>query len=1346
MAVCPPLGGWLETDPTWVTSEDEDSDGSVPGYVLDANLWSGWKGSPRSASWRLTFDLQTSVTLSRIRIWKYGGALDVTVSRFVSSRRQWNVVTQQTGVELSHSHATELRGFRHATAQDWRLQFADWSLSTQITEVEFFQACSGFDMQVCTDGNCDVYEVLCDEIVDCDDFSDESNCTNPTSVSVPDDRCTTGEKTCSNGNCVGLSEVCDGTDHCGDGSDELACPVGACRNGGVFHLSTRCDGLDDCGDNSDEQNCNCYYLQDKGTSYRGRSNRDGSCQFWTSQYPHSHNHTPEAYPSAGLEQNYCRNPDGKDRPWCYTNNPFVRWMYCADVFACDAKPTRCFYASDNGKSYAGHINRAGGRVCQRWDSQSPHSHPHTPQAHPDAGLEENFCRNPDNKERPWCYTTDVVWRWSYCDVMECQDPTSVSVPDGRCRLPIHISCKERCGIHYVDAERCNCDKDCRVFGDCCKDFEEVCSDIAEMTPDHRDKKWRCVPGFFKGTSSWLVGDCPDDWADDVTRQQCIKDVDSFNPSDLTYRMPVQEVSTSVPYKNIFCAFCNNISLADVVAWDSTVECTGLITSSTHTAPNTQVYHTIIGNDTECLGINRLAFVNPYSRKCFYHEVDSSSINCNESACMSYRLYMKSGYGSYHHFKPYNNIHCALCEGMSPAAVTELTPCTFYGGSVHNCFPNCISLTHLFNFDDDDDKSSSSTHCPLGSVYDPFVDTCRLLKDDQTTDGPANKSVSLQNCSEPALSFTAEEFHVLPNGSVHLLSSNVTCPAEQVAIQNTSALVCGECILQYFSNHTRGGETTNPWEADQGYLTLGLVVVSAVAVVAFVVYSARPEQWKKMSGKLKVQMILCMTIAESLFVGRVLVDPGPACIGLAILLHYLLLASFSSMNALALDLFLTFRQHAERASLRKYMLYTWLMPVLFVGLTAFVDFCPCSSIRVGYGQNACWIGNPIGSLVVFGAPVLCALLVNLVLIIHTLLAIRKSFKIADAALVRSDSSKAWVYLRISFLTGFTWIIGFVLPYAHSRALEYIFIVLNASQGLLLTLLLTLTSDVMLTWMTKIRERFRPSKPRQGAGRRTTATASNQKSSARATKATVAGTNTTDIEMATRGRNTKAKAAAGPKPATDMPVTARVRNTKVKAAGTDPATDIPMKALVRNTEAKVAGADPATDIPMKALVRNTEAKVAGADPATDIPMKALVRNTEAKVAGADPATDIAMKALVRNTEAKVAGADPATDIPMKALVRNTGAKVAGADPATDIPMKALVRNTEAKVAGADPATDIAMKALVRNTEAKVAGADPATDIPMKALVRNTEAKVAGADPATDIPMKALAHMHVEEIEEH
>ena len=34
------------------------------------------------------------------------------------------------------------------------------------------------------------------------------------------------------------------------------------------------------------------------------------------------------YPDKGFDDNYCRNPDGKPRPWCFTLDPNTRWEFC----------------------------------------------------------------------------------------------------------------------------------------------------------------------------------------------------------------------------------------------------------------------------------------------------------------------------------------------------------------------------------------------------------------------------------------------------------------------------------------------------------------------------------------------------------------------------------------------------------------------------------------------------------------------------------------------------------------------------------------------------------------------------------------------------------------------------------------------------------------------------------------------------------------------------------------------------------------------------------------------------------------------------------------------------------
>lgn len=51
------------------------------------------------------------------------------------------------------------------------------------------------------------------------------------------------------------------------------------------------------------------------------------------------------------------------------------------------------------------------------------------------GLENNYCRNPDNEKMPWCYTTDTETRWEYCRVPNCGDgarPSNSTTDTKRC--------------------------------------------------------------------------------------------------------------------------------------------------------------------------------------------------------------------------------------------------------------------------------------------------------------------------------------------------------------------------------------------------------------------------------------------------------------------------------------------------------------------------------------------------------------------------------------------------------------------------------------------------------------------------------------------------------------------------------------------------------------------------------------------------------------------------------------------------------------------------------------------------------------------------------------------------
>uniref|UniRef100_A0AAR2L212 Hepatopoietin-A n=1 Tax=Pygocentrus nattereri TaxID=42514 RepID=A0AAR2L212_PYGNA len=182
------------------------------------------------------------------------------------------------------------------------------------------------------------------------------------------------------------------------------------------------------------QNCNipqCSEVQCmmcNGESYRGPMDHTESgreCQRWDLEEPHKHLFHPKRYPDKGLKDNYCRNPDGRQRPWCFTTDPNTPWEYCS-IKQCDSdnqseleSTTTCFRG--NGEGYRGTVAMPHeGLTCQRWDTQFPHSHPFTPQNYRCKDLRENYCRNPDGRHAPWCFTTDPNIPWAFCmDIPRC---------------------------------------------------------------------------------------------------------------------------------------------------------------------------------------------------------------------------------------------------------------------------------------------------------------------------------------------------------------------------------------------------------------------------------------------------------------------------------------------------------------------------------------------------------------------------------------------------------------------------------------------------------------------------------------------------------------------------------------------------------------------------------------------------------------------------------------------------------------------------------------------------------------------------------------------------------------
>ncbi|XP_064174550.1 hepatocyte growth factor-like isoform X1 [Anguilla rostrata] len=174
----------------------------------------------------------------------------------------------------------------------------------------------------------------------------------------------------------------------------------------------------------------CFLGQGEG--YRGTVGVTPSgvtCQRWDSQVPHNHSYSPQNYKCKDLRENYCRNPDGADLPWCFTTDPGVRMAFCTNIPRCEAdarEPEECYEGV--GEKYGGRLSKTrSGIPCGPWEDRSRSGDREASALA--AGLEMNYCRNPDkDKHGPWCYTNSSSIPWDYCMIKPCKLPSNTAAP------------------------------------------------------------------------------------------------------------------------------------------------------------------------------------------------------------------------------------------------------------------------------------------------------------------------------------------------------------------------------------------------------------------------------------------------------------------------------------------------------------------------------------------------------------------------------------------------------------------------------------------------------------------------------------------------------------------------------------------------------------------------------------------------------------------------------------------------------------------------------------------------------------------------------------------------------
>ena len=323
--------------------------------------------------------------------------------------------------------------------------------------------------------------------------------------------------------------------------------------------------------------------------------------------------------------------------------------------------------------------------------------------------------------------------------------------------------------------------------------------------------------------------------------------------------------------------------------------------------------------------------------------------------------------------------------------------------------------------------------------------------------------------------------LLENGTLiieHDDGSEENFDEDEYDVQEDSVLVCS----RFLSSSLVGSQYLFDFSVSQQYAIVASSVISELFLIfTIVVYSILPEL-RTLPGKIVLSLVVCLLIGQV----TVYVDlPNKmACRVIAAVSHFIWLAAFIWMSALAVHMASTFvclsaKQRTTdeaRRVFRNYSLVCWSLPLVFVVTCFVLDVIPSVDVSMGYGRVACgWISEDKALIRAFFLPLAVCLTVNIFSFVAAVVGIERTTRASRlVSSRRSDGRRLLMYVKMSVALGFTWILGYVTAFVRSDWLLWLFIILNGLQGTFIALAYLANERVLHLLKKKLAKKSLPTK--------------------------------------------------------------------------------------------------------------------------------------------------------------------------------------------------------------------------------------------------------------------------------
>ena len=311
------------------------------------------------------------------------------------------------------------------------------------------------------------------------------------------------------------------------------------------------------------------------------------------------------------------------------------------------------------------------------------------------------------------------------------------------------------------------------------------------------------------------------------------------------------------------------------------------------------------------------------------------------------------------------------------------------------------------------------------------------------------------CDGSIVLYATEEYIITVDLSILVTkTSTLYNYGEYELFSNKSVAICEKFMVHFI---TKARQTIRNNEALR-YITFIFFVISILLLIFLLVTYILFAQLRTLPGKNLMNFAASLLLFKIFWLSSSFSEvrsDRAACMAMAIMEHYFLMASFVSKSVIAFHTCKVFARELPAPKMSKgqerklfctYLALVWLLSGIFVAICVVLD--DQDVVKLGYGESEiCWFTENNAYTYSFTIPVAILLLFNIIAFVTTAVYLRKHCQNTAARQASGNRrSNLSIYVKLSTLMGFTWLFGLLALVAKSTTVFwYFFVIFTSLQG-------------------------------------------------------------------------------------------------------------------------------------------------------------------------------------------------------------------------------------------------------------------------------------------------------------